>query len=343
MKGITFGALHSYNDLNLILSSKEIGSPEVQERKIEIEGSDSAIDLTEFFGEPKYEDVTHKFHFSAIGTQEQLLSLFSTVKNALHGKKMRIILDDDPLFFYMGRIKVLPFTNEKNIGKITIEADCEPYKYRMKAKSVNLCGKNLLNIDTVISPRPLYWTKTETGFSFDRGSATGNGYVYFEIPVIKGRTYTFSAVGTTFTGGIPSLYVYKDFVSREIIKRSNIPSSVTFVALETTRYSFALIANSTTITANFTNVMVEEGNAATAFEDYDSTEKTVEETFSNLRKTAIPTVYATGSITVSKGTTVSTLTNGVNVLPEFAFLQGDTALTFAGNGVAVVEWKEGIL
>ena len=135
MKGITFGNLHSYNDLNLILESKEIGSPGVKENKIDIPGADGSLDLTDFFGEPKYEDVTHKFDFSTIVPQAQFLSLFSTVKNSLHGKKMRIIIDDDPLFFYQGRIKVLPFTNEKNIGKISIECDCEPYKYKL-AKTV---------------------------------------------------------------------------------------------------------------------------------------------------------------------------------------------------------------
>lgn len=137
MKGITFGNLHSYNDLKLILESKELGSPEVKVKKIDIEGADSSLDLTDFFGEPKYEDVTHKFDFSTIVPQAQFLSLFSTVKNALHGKKMRIILDDDPLFYYMGRIKVLPFTNEKNIGKISIECDCEPFKYKLEKTVVS--------------------------------------------------------------------------------------------------------------------------------------------------------------------------------------------------------------
>lgn len=135
MKGITFGSLHSYNDLKLILTSKEIGSPAVKERKIEIEGADGDLDLTEFFGEPKYENVTHKFEFSTIVPQAQFLSLFSTVKNALHGKKMRIILDGDPLFYYLGRVKVSSFTNEKNIGTISVECDCEPYKYKL-AKTV---------------------------------------------------------------------------------------------------------------------------------------------------------------------------------------------------------------
>ena len=138
MKGITFGTYHSHNDLHLLLTSKEIGSPAVKTRKIEIEGADSALDLTDFFGEPKYEDVTHKFNFSTIVPQTQFLSLFSTVKNALHGKKMRIILDDDPLFYYMGRCRVSSFTNEKNIGIIGVECDCEPYKYKLQPTSVSV-------------------------------------------------------------------------------------------------------------------------------------------------------------------------------------------------------------
>ena len=138
MKGITFGSLHSYDDLKLILNSKEIGSPEVKVRKIDIEGADSSLDLTDFFGEPKYEDLTHKFSFSTIVPQAQFLSLFSTVKNALHGKKMRIILDDDPLFYYLGRIKVSSFTNEKNIGIISVECDCEPYKYKLAKTEVSV-------------------------------------------------------------------------------------------------------------------------------------------------------------------------------------------------------------
>ena len=79
MKGITFGNLHSYNDLKLILESKEIGSPGVKENKVDIPGADGSLDLTDFFGEPKYEDVTHKFSFSTIVPQTQFLSLFSTV------------------------------------------------------------------------------------------------------------------------------------------------------------------------------------------------------------------------------------------------------------------------
>ena len=135
MKGILFGELHSYRDLKMILSEKEIGAPHVKTKLIEIEGADGTIDLTDFFGEPKYGDVTHKFTFSTIVPWNDFLSHYSNVKNALHGKKLRIILDDDPSFYYVGRCYVSSFTNEKNIGTITVECECEPYKYKL-AKTV---------------------------------------------------------------------------------------------------------------------------------------------------------------------------------------------------------------
>lgn len=135
MKGITFGEYHSYRDFKLLLLPKEMGAPEVKKYELDIEGADGSLDLTDFFGEPKYHNVRHKFDFSTIVPQGEFLSLFSTIKNAIHGKKMRVILDDDPLFYYVGRLSVSSFTNEKNVGKVSVEADCEPYKYKL-AKTV---------------------------------------------------------------------------------------------------------------------------------------------------------------------------------------------------------------
>lgn len=131
MKGITFGDLHSYRDLKLILIEKEIGAPHVKTKLLEIEGADGSLDLTDFFGEPKYGDVTHKFTFSTIVPRSDFLTQYSNIKNALHGKKLRIILDDDPGFYYVGRCYVSSFTNERNIGTVSIECECEPYKYQL--------------------------------------------------------------------------------------------------------------------------------------------------------------------------------------------------------------------
>ena len=209
MIGITFGEMHSYNDLHLILISKEIGSPEVKTRTIEVEGADSSLDLTEFFGEPKYDNVKHKFQFSTIVPQSQFLSLFSAIKNALHGKKMRIILDGDPLFYYMGRINVSSFTNEKSVGIISIECDCEPYKYKLQPTIVSATVNGTSNIILANSRKrvvPEVQITSDSTLNIVYGSGNiwdlGSGsYTLPELELAHGEnTVTVTGTGTiTFT------------------------------------------------------------------------------------------------------------------------------------------------
>lgn len=206
MKGITFGNLHSYRDLKLILSKKEIGSPAVKENKIDVPGADSSLDLTDFFGEPKYEDLTHKFEFSTIVPQSEFLSLFSTIKNALHGKKVRIILDGEPLFYYFGRLHVSSFTTEKNIGMVSIEAVCEPYKYRMEktvvSKAVSGTASIVLTNGRKHAVPSITTTATMTiAFGSFSKTVSAGTFVIPELELVEGENVvTVTGTGTiTFT------------------------------------------------------------------------------------------------------------------------------------------------
>lgn len=51
MNGVTFGRYHSYNDFNLILTGKEIGSAVVKTNYVDVDGAHGHIDYTEYFGE----------------------------------------------------------------------------------------------------------------------------------------------------------------------------------------------------------------------------------------------------------------------------------------------------
>lgn len=131
MKGISFGSYHSYDDFNLILSQKIIGTPSPKTEVIDIPGSDGVLDLTEFFGEVKYNNRNLSFEFSSVVPQSEFMDLFTRVQGALHGKKMNIVLDDDSSWYYVGRITVSEWKAEKSIGKLTIDCDCEPYKIKI--------------------------------------------------------------------------------------------------------------------------------------------------------------------------------------------------------------------
>lgn len=337
MNGITFGGFHSYRDFNLILAQKTIGTPSPKTEVIDIPGGDGVLDLTEFFDGVKYNNRTLSFEFSTIVPQSQFMTLFAKVQNALHGQKMTIALDDDPEWYYIGRISVSEWKADKNIGKLTIDCDCEPYKYKLTSQAVYLCGENLLNLDTgaAVQSHESLWTKTETGYLFTRGAVTGGSFFYFNVPVKKGQTYIFSA---DYELTAQTMYVYKD---RLYGTAAAIGNPCIFTAEESGRYLFGLYCSSGVTSAVFDNVMLQEGSAVGTYEAYDATEKEVVATFSNTRKAAIPTAYVTGDLTVENGHVFVTLSPGENVLSDFVFNMGDNTLIFKGNGVAVVEWKEG--
>lgn len=209
MKGVLFGEYHSFDDLHLILSEKEIGAPQVKTQMLDIPGGDGALDLTDFFGEPKYDNVQHKFTFTTIRPRSEFLSQYSAIKNAIHGKKVRIVLDDDPAFFYMGRCDVSSFKNEKNIGTITVTCDCEPYKYKTEETVVTQAVSGTVEVGLTNARKhavPLVTITTDTTLNivyntyniWDLGAGS---YMLPELELVEGvNTVTVTGTGTiTFT------------------------------------------------------------------------------------------------------------------------------------------------
>lgn len=131
MKGVYFNEFHSYEDFRLILSSKTIEAPNAKTVKVSVDGSDGDIDLTEYFGEPKYENRTLEFVFSSVVPINEFLEQFSEINNAIHGKQMKIIMDDDPYFYYVGRCSVSAWKWNGRVVELTVKCDCEPYKYKI--------------------------------------------------------------------------------------------------------------------------------------------------------------------------------------------------------------------
>ncbi len=209
MKGITFGNLHTYDDLQLILTTKEIGAPAVKSKKINIEGADGSLDLTEFFGDVKFENVEHHFTFSTIVPKQNFLSQFSTVKNALHGKRLHIVLDDEPGYYYAGRLFVSSFTSTKGIGQITIDADCDPWKYKatkttVSATIIDTATVTLQNGRRRVVPEVQIATEDKLRISYGNNiwDLGAGSYTLPELELVAGA----NAVEVTGTGTITFTY-----------------------------------------------------------------------------------------------------------------------------------------
>jgi phage-related protein len=182
------------------MTSKEIGSPEVKRQTIDIAGADGELDFTDFFGEAKYTNAQHRFEFESIQPRNEQLSQFTDVKNKLHGKKGRIILDDDPSFFYVGRCFVSSYKNEKCIGRISIECDCEPYKYKLQPTimSATINGTQTITLTNARKRAvPTITTTSDMTISFGGGIWTNRAGTFTipELELVEGETLV-SVAGT---------------------------------------------------------------------------------------------------------------------------------------------------
>lgn len=170
LKGVNFDKFHTWRDFSLILGEKTIDSATPKTSTVEVPGADGVLDVTEYFGHVNYNNRNLSFAFSTIVKQNEFLKLFSKVQNALHGKKFKIILDDDPEFYYVGRVTVSQWKANKNVGELTIDCDCEPYKYKFYKTIVkrNIAGEDeiiLENLRKIVNPKII--TDSETTIKFN--------------------------------------------------------------------------------------------------------------------------------------------------------------------------------
>lgn len=142
-KGVKFGDIHT-SSYGIVLSKKSIETPSPKLETVDLPGADGIIDMTEYFGDVKYNNRKIKFEFSTPLLGRELLELYSNIQNDLHGKHFdSIILDDDTDYRYIGRITAITLTESK-ISRIIIECSCEPYKVSTKDTVIT---KNIKSLD----------------------------------------------------------------------------------------------------------------------------------------------------------------------------------------------------
>lgn len=190
MKGVTFGTLHSYNDFSLILSQRAIGTPSPRTATIQVDGKDGIVDLTEYFGQVRYDNRQLKFIFSV--ADGDFDAKFSAIQNALHGKKLKITLDDDVNFYYMGRVFVDPWTSSPVLQKIAVTCDCDPYKYKQGKTIVSTSVATtkqltLTNLKQAVSPK--FTTNATFTIRFGTLSVTRSAgtFIIPEILLLEGN------------------------------------------------------------------------------------------------------------------------------------------------------------
>ncbi len=130
--GIQIGKKHTLKDWNLGWTAVNLGFPEAKIYEQDIPGADGTLDLTEAMtsGDVKYNKRSLSMEFEA-GDKDfySWSALISEIANYLAGQKMKIIFDNDPYFYYLGRLTIDVEKTEKSESKLVISGEVDPYKY----------------------------------------------------------------------------------------------------------------------------------------------------------------------------------------------------------------------
>lgn len=150
MLGVTFGNNHSLHDLGLwLMKYPDITPPVPKVKTVDVPGADGALDLSRVLtGSMTYNRRTITMEFAIIKPRWMWPEIHSAIMDALHGMEMDIILDDDPEYCYTGTVSVSGYDPGKVTSDVTITADVEPYKTRIKTtrKSIAVSGSTQATI-----------------------------------------------------------------------------------------------------------------------------------------------------------------------------------------------------
>lgn len=124
---VTIGEYYM-QDLGLALESKDIGLPSIKTKSVSIPLRNGDLDLTNVLSNKVYYgNRTLKLKMNSTAPNPTLK--MSDVANKLHGQKLHIIFDDDPTYYYNGRLDLSSFKENRKGGEYVIEADCDSFKY----------------------------------------------------------------------------------------------------------------------------------------------------------------------------------------------------------------------
>lgn len=186
---------NTYSDWGLILTAKDVTPPVPKEHLIELDGMSGSLDLSESLtGEITYKNRTVSATFwTDNGTFKDREKLLHEITKAIHGKKIKIVEPDYPEHYFYGRVKIKSKTNTLTYLSFTIEATCDPWRYRnhITRRRIDIGVDSDNPITIVINNRgaktiyPIIESHASANMTYNGVSTTlYNGYTY-EFPDIK--------------------------------------------------------------------------------------------------------------------------------------------------------------
>lgn len=108
-------------------------TPEPRTNMVEIPGRNGLLDLTSNLGPVTYGQRSVWFACMMVDTPRRLTQRYSEILNKYHGQRCRMILDDEPDYYYDGRCSVSREYLDNGAQAVRLDLDADPLKYPVYA------------------------------------------------------------------------------------------------------------------------------------------------------------------------------------------------------------------
>ena len=133
---IQIGSVNTWDDFGLISHKKHaVSPPKPKYNYVNAFGIDGGIDMsTAITGRLTYENRSGTWEFMTANRGKSWMARRHELMNAIKGDYQRVILEDEPNFYYRGRVTVKDWKNtSRHFSTITLDYYLEPYKYELNS------------------------------------------------------------------------------------------------------------------------------------------------------------------------------------------------------------------
>ena len=131
---------HTLKDWNLAIGNNNcIGDPTQETYYLDVPGADGFLDYSDSLtGRPVFKERSIEITLGGKLNREKWTAFISNLRILLQGKKIRIVFDDFPGYYWEGRCELSSFERSREIGTFKLSIpQADPYGYSLNENSEN--------------------------------------------------------------------------------------------------------------------------------------------------------------------------------------------------------------
>lgn len=175
--------LRPYQDLGILMKHHYAAFPSPKIYRVELDGADGDLDMTEWAGDVKYQprDVTIAF-------RDMSAKDYRHIVNYLLGQRVKITFSEEPEYYFIGRCEQPDNKLERRVMDMEFVFTCDPFRLRHIQTIRTITGSGILQAErmpalpVITAPSACTVTLGETEFVLTAGENSPAGFVVTRYP-----------------------------------------------------------------------------------------------------------------------------------------------------------------